>query len=414
MTATPASAVRLAGVSKCFRLPRRRRGTLGARGHELLRAVDDVSLEVPAGEFFGIVGRNGSGKSTLLKCLAGIYAVDAGTIEIAGRLSPFIELGVGFNPELSGRDNAIINAIMLGLSRSEAERRYRRIVEFAELEDFMEMRLKNYSSGMHVRLAFSVAIQVDADILLIDEVLAVGDSSFQQKCFEEFARLKRAGRTIIFVTHDMAAVQRFCDRAMLMEHGQVVEIADAATIARRYNELNFGRELASAGSARRAGQQPNGVERDGSRSQALGGSADAAAELVDASFRSPAGERIVEIAQGGPCCVELVIAFKRPTVNPQFAIALRNDLGQISFATSTERLDTATGSFAAGEVVRVHARFDKWLAPGRYRLLAAVAAAAGSAEAHDLRHDIASLIVHAATSGGGVVDLPHRFEIERI
>ena len=207
----------------------------------MLRAVEDVSVTIKPGEFFGIVGRNGSGKSTLLKCLAGIYALDKGDMYVRGRLAPFIELGVGFNPELTARDNAIINAIMLGLTRTEAQERLPAIVEFAELHEFMDLRLKNYSSGMHVRLAFSVAVQVDADILLIDEVLAVGDANFQQKCFDQFARLKAEGRTIVLVTHDMSAVERFCDRAMLMERGRVVDIGFPTAIARHYNQLNFRR-----------------------------------------------------------------------------------------------------------------------------------------------------------------------------
>ena len=206
----------------------------------MLQAVDDVSVEIAQGEFFGIVGRNGSGKSTLLKCLAGIYNIDEGELHVRGRLSPFIELGVGFNPDLTARDNVTINGIMLGLTRKQVRERFDTIIGFAELEDFLDLRLKNYSSGMVVRLAFSIAIQVDAEILLIDEVLAVGDATFQQKCFDEFHRLKAEGRTILFVTHSMLDVQRFCDRAMLLEKGRVVELGDPATVTRRYNELNFG------------------------------------------------------------------------------------------------------------------------------------------------------------------------------
>ncbi len=209
--------------------------------YDELRALRGVSFSVPHGEFFGIVGRNGSGKSTLLKCLAGIYTIDGGELEVHGRLSPFIELGVGFNPDLSARENVMINAIMLGLSRREARRRFDEIIAFAELEDFVDLKLKNYSSGMSVRLGFSVAIQVDAEILLVDEVLAVGDAAFQHKCFEQFQRLKDENRTIVFVTHDMAAVERFCDRAMVIEHGRLTEIGAPADIARAYNQLNFGR-----------------------------------------------------------------------------------------------------------------------------------------------------------------------------
>src|SRR4051794_11997261 len=182
------------GLRKTFRIPEQKVETLKERAvhpfarieHRQLQALRDVSFDVHRGEFFGIVGRNGSGKSTLLKILAGIYRADRGDVRMAGRLSTFIELGVGFNPDLAARDNVLINGIMLGLSPREALRRFDEIIEFAELEDFVDLKLKNYSSGMHVRLAFSVMIQVDADILLIDEVLAVGDASFQQKCFDVF------------------------------------------------------------------------------------------------------------------------------------------------------------------------------------------------------------------------------------
>ncbi len=214
--ATDAPAVSLSHVSKQFKLPHQQYHTLKERLLHPFSCADvrrapsgrRCQRRHPPGEFFGIVGRNGSGKSTLLKCLAGIYRDRLRLARIHGRLSPFIELGVGFNPDLPARDNVIINAIMLGLTRAEAQARFDDIVAFAELEEFIDLKLKNYSSGMHIRLAFSVAIQVDADIVLIDEVLAVGDASFQQKCFDEFVRLKAEGRTIVFVTHDMGAVQR--------------------------------------------------------------------------------------------------------------------------------------------------------------------------------------------------------------
>ena len=193
------------------------------------------------GEFFGIAGRNGSGKSTLLKCIAGIYKCE-GDIWCRGRLSTLIELGVGFNMELAARDNVVLNGIMMGLSPKEARKRYDSVIEFAELEEFRELKLKNYSSGMQVRLAFSVAIQVDADILLIDEVLAVGDASFQQKCFDVFHTMRAEGKTIVFVTHDMAAMQRFCHRALLLERGSMVHLGDPSEVADRYLELNFGRQ----------------------------------------------------------------------------------------------------------------------------------------------------------------------------
>src|SRR6202000_2705438 len=179
-------------------------------------ALNDISFAVNEGEFFGIAGRNGSGKSTLLKCIAGIYQAE-GDIWTRGRMSTFIELGIGFNMDMAARDNVVMNGIMLGLSPREARRRYDAVIDFAELREFEDLKLKTYSAGIQVRLPFSVAIQVDADILLIDEVLAVGDAAFQQKCFDVFNQMRDNGRTIIFVTHDMGSLQRFCHRALLLE-----------------------------------------------------------------------------------------------------------------------------------------------------------------------------------------------------
>jgi len=202
------------------------------RGYELQHVLKDISFEIEEGDFFGIVGRNGSGKSTLLKLMANIYTPDTGSVSIDGSLIPFIELGVGFNPELTGRENVFLNGALLGFSRKEMKIKYDSIVEFSELERFMDQKLKNYSSGMQVRLAFSIAIQAKGDILLLDEVLAVGDAAFQQKCFDYFEQLKKEKKTVILVTHDMSAVKRFCNKALLIEngliklHGTPEEVAD--------------------------------------------------------------------------------------------------------------------------------------------------------------------------------------------
>ncbi len=248
---SPQIAIAVDGVSKDFRLPSERRQTLKERvvnprfdrEAKVFHVLDDLSFEIKRGEFFGIVGRNGSGKSTLLKCLAGIYQLDKGKISIGGRLSTFIELGVGFNPDLAARDNIILNGIMLGLSPKQAAARVDQVVAFAELEDHVDLKLKNYSSGMQVRLAFSVLTQVDADVLLIDEVLAVGDAAFQAKCFQVFRQLNEAGKTIVLVTHDMGSVTRLCDRALLLEDGQMKAIGDPEEVAERYLALNFEKDL---------------------------------------------------------------------------------------------------------------------------------------------------------------------------
>ena len=207
----------------------------GRKGYRVFTPLKDISFTINEGDFFGIVGRNGSGKSTLLKTIAGIYTPNSGNVKVHGSLVPFIELGVGFNPELTGRENIFLNGALLGFSHEEMESMYSAIVEFAELEDFMEERLKNYSSGMQVRLAFSIAIRAHADILLLDEVLAVGDEAFQKKCYSYFDKLKREKRTVILVTHDMAAVERFCTKAAFIEDGHVKMIGKPYRIAAAYS-----------------------------------------------------------------------------------------------------------------------------------------------------------------------------------
>ena len=202
------------------------------------KVLDGVSFTVNQGDFFGVVGRNGSGKSTMLKLLAGVYAPTAGSIKVNGKLTPFIELGVGFNPELSGRDNVFLNGALLGFTHKEMGAMYDDIVAFAELEPFMDQKLKNYSSGMQVRLAFSVAIRARSDIMIFDEVLAVGDEAFQRKCLDVFERYKAEGQTVILVTHDMATVERFCNKAVLISEGKIIESGNARLVAKRYSQLN--------------------------------------------------------------------------------------------------------------------------------------------------------------------------------
>ncbi len=240
-------AIKVEKLSKIFKLPREKNSSIKSsiinfykrkKGYELQSALNDVSFEIKKGEFFGIVGRNGSGKSTLLKLIAGIYTPNSGHIHVDGKLTPFIELGVGFNPELSGRENVFLNGALMGFNRKDMRVLYKDIVEFAELKKFMDQKLKNYSSGMQVRLAFSIAIHAKSDILLIDEVLAVGDEAFQQKCFSVFEKYKAAKKTIVLVTHDMGIVERFCDRALMLQDGVVTKIGHPRTVAYLYSEVN--------------------------------------------------------------------------------------------------------------------------------------------------------------------------------
>ena len=245
-------------VSKSFRIPDQRIDSVRERvthpftraAYRELHALRGVSFDVHDGEFFGIVGRNGSGKSTLLKVLASIYGPDAGQVRAAGRIAPFIELGVGFNPERPARENVILNGVLMGLGRREARHRFDAVLDFAELRDFADLKLKNYSSGMMVRLAFAVMVQADAEILLIDEVLAVGDASFAAKCMDVFHERRRLGKTVVLVTHDMATVRELCHRAMLLHDGELEFIGDPEDAAVRYFRLNFGTEDPRSGQLR--------------------------------------------------------------------------------------------------------------------------------------------------------------------
>jgi ABC-2 type transport system ATP-binding protein len=250
-------AIVVKDVKKTFKLPHENHSGLKQMlinvvqrnkksGYENQKVLDGISFEVNEGDFFGIVGRNGSGKSTLLKLLAGIYTPDGGSIESVGSIVPFIELGVGFNPELTGRENIFLNGALLGFSREKMVNMYDDIVSFAELEGFMDQKLKNYSSGMQVRLAFSIAIKAEGSILILDEVLAVGDEAFQRKCFQYFAQLKKGKKTVILVTHSMDSVQQFCNKAIMIEKGEIVAQGNPAKVAQKYREL-FAPKTAKAG-----------------------------------------------------------------------------------------------------------------------------------------------------------------------
>jgi len=388
------------GVSKTFRLPTEQVSTLKERvlhptrrQHvDVLHALQDVSFRVRGGEVFGIVGRNGSGKSTLMKCLAGIYKADAGEMWLRGRMAPFIELGVGFNPDLTAHDNVLINAVMLGLTPDQARARYDSIMDFAELHGFAELKLKNYSSGMQVRLAFSVMVHVDADLLLIDEVLAVGDAAFQQKCYDVLNQARDEGKTILLVTHDMDQVKRFCDNALLLERGNVVALGDAKEVATRYTELNFGiREHLPLGQA-----LPAGAGDDG-------------AHLLDVWIQDGRG-RAEAIAQGGPCALCMQIRFLAPVLSPVFTLSLDDARQQRAFQTTSDGDATTSDRFEPGDVVTVGVSFDMWLAPGRYDLSATVHTADRVAMA---MAEHASSVVVTGAGGGGLVDIPHAFFFDR-
>jgi ABC-type polysaccharide/polyol phosphate transport system ATPase subunit len=239
-----APAIEVAGVSKSFRIPHEQRTyfkeyflhPFRRTTYERNDALQDVTFSVEAGEFFGIFGPNGSGKSTLLRILAGIYVPESGLVRVSGLLSPFIELGVGFNLELTARDNIRINSTLAGLSRRQLDEKFDQILAFSELERFVDQKLKNYSSGMLMRLAYSIAIQIPFDVLLLDEVLAVGDEGFQEKCFRTFDSFKEEGKTVVLVTHALDLLSRFCDRVLLLEQGVIGAIGSPEDVVEAYRE----------------------------------------------------------------------------------------------------------------------------------------------------------------------------------
>ncbi len=423
-------------VHKRFEIPREQVSTLKERmlhpfrrrEADVLHALRGVSFEVAPGEFFGIVGRNGSGKSTLLKCLAGIYGVDSGAIYVNGRMSTFIELGVGFNPDLPARDNALLNATMLGLSPREARRRFDSVIDFAELRDFVDLKIKNYSSGMLVRLAFSVMIHVDAEILLIDEVLAVGDAAFQQKCFEEFERIHASGATVLFVTHDMGAVQRFCDRALLLEHGRQVELGDPEHVGNRYLELNFSEQArqAEAEAAAVEGGAGPGASRDlvaarsepcddgaaeGSQADPPARYGDGRAEIVDGWFEDEHGDRVEVLQSGRRCAFGARVRFNERVEDPLFGINLQSSRRDNIIAASTLRTQPRSGSFGAGEEITFRICFENVLTPGRYFLTTGVAAEPGAWI--DRRERMISVMVTGTHATDALIEPPYEIAIER-
>jgi ABC-type polysaccharide/polyol phosphate transport system ATPase subunit len=345
-------------VAKTFRIPDRKVDTLKERVvHPLtkmefreLRALKGVSFDVHQGEFFGIVGRNGSGKSTLLKILASIYRADHGRVRMAGRLAPFIELGVGFNPELTARENVALNGVMMGLSRRQASQRLDAILQFAELEHYVDLKLKNYSSGMLVRLAFATMVQADADIMLVDEVLAVGDASFAQKCMDVFREKRRQGKTLVLVTHDMATVQAFCDRALLIHDGDQRYLGNPEEAALRYYRLNFG-----AGARAGNPEAPASVP-------------DVNVKLLDVWLEDEQGERVANVEQDKPFTLQLIAESRHDLHQPVFNFHCLNEDGAWVFAFDKALADDAAAVVPRGERVQLTAQLANPLVPGRYSL----------------------------------------------
>lgn len=351
-------AIEVRGLSKSFHIPgervSRRERLTGRNPGRRLEVLRDLNFDIHKGEFFGIVGRNGSGKSTLLKLLASVYRADAGRIRIAGVLAPFLELGIGFSPELTAYDNVVLNGVMMGLSPAEARRRYDEVIEFAGLEDYTDLQIKNYSSGMKVRLGFAVMTHVDADLLLIDEVLAVGDADFQEKCIEVFEQMHSEGRTILLVTHSMPTVTDVCERALILHDGVIDTIGAADKVAHRYYEVNLTPEMAETA----------GVPSIGA--SIVKAYSDPEVRVTESRVMDAAGRRVTELEPGEPINIEATVEVSPELSDGYLQVRVVTHEGRVMFASDQIELE------AGGEEWRtltVRASVENRLPGGRYRIM---------------------------------------------
>jgi len=379
--------IEVSDVTKVFRIPGHRYTTLkerilrpGRHAERTLHALRNVSFEVNRGEFFGILGRNGSGKSTLLKTIAGILQADTGTIETRGTISPMLALGTGFQPELAARDNVLINGALNGIRRKEMLRRFPAILEYAELEEFAELPLKNYSSGMMLRLAFAAGIHVDADILLLDEILAVGDMSFQEKCFETIRSLKRDGRTIVLITHGLGTITQFCDRALLLDRGSLISIGDPEQVVNDYTSTAIEEIIA---------QGPEVPERWG----------DGSAEIAEVWFEDLDDTKTTRFRRGDDVTVKVRARFRETMAGVHVGVSIRDHANQLLMEASEPAGDN--GEVARRSEVVFAVTFEAWLNPGHYAIWPIIARVGDATHLCDLRADYARFMIEGDSQGTG-------------
>jgi ABC-type polysaccharide/polyol phosphate transport system ATPase subunit len=386
------------------------------RPDDVFEALRGVSFDVAAGKTFGIVGRNGSGKSTMLKLIAGIGRPTSGTVQVQGRVSALIELGAGFHPEISGRENVFINGMMLGLSRREVAARFDEIVRFAEIEEFIDAPVKTYSSGMYMRLGFAVAIHVDPDVLLVDEVLAVGDEAFTHKCLDKFAEFRRRGRTVLLVTHSLDMVTRFCDGALWLDAGRARAQGDPKRVIDAYLMAVAEGEKAQLASGRAQQLSPGGVRLQAGPTP-VANSPEAEAPDMFQAAEGRWGSREVEItgvdllpapviASGDPFAVRLRLRAAAPTRDVVIGVGIFNADGVCCYGTNTH-LEGATGGEISGEgEVRFHIdRLD--LVEGSYKLDVAVHRENGTP--YDYHRQLYAFRVTSRLKEAGVYRPPHRW-----
>jgi ABC-2 type transport system ATP-binding protein len=397
-------AVSVKGVTKTFKLPHEKQSSIkglfvslfrGRTTFERQKVLDDISFNIKDGEFFGIVGRNGSGKSTLLKLLAGIYEPNKGNIQVNGVLTPFIELGVGFNPELTGRENVFLNGALLGFDHKSMLSMYEEIVSFAELEKFMDQKLKNYSSGMQVRLAFSIAIRANGDILLLDEVLAVGDAIFQKKCYDYFKKLKKDKRTVVLVSHDAGVLQEYCERGILIEGGKIVKQGKMRDLLNVYTDILNEHE-----------SNESGVVENNKLSRGSGKARIVAARITDKNSSSQ--NKIFEEKQD--ITVEIDFKAVEDIEKPVMGLTVRDLSGLVVFQSNTLWRHVDVENVLKDETVTTSWTFPNFFNTGTYTITPAIADSS-ALEVYDAIDDMKTFKVQKEQKSHGVLNTQHEINI---
>lgn len=401
--------VEVSHLNKRFRLPLDKSTTLKYRvthwrstsRYRDLNALRDVSFEIPAGQFLGIAGPNGCGKSTLLKILCGIYKASSGTALINGEFSAFLELGVGFNPELTARENIYLGGAVLGLTRAQLRDKIGEVLAFAELEDFAEQKLKNFSSGMQVRLAFTVAILARTDLLIMDEVLAVGDASFQEKCFDVFNTYKREGKTIVLVSHDLGALEEYCDRVLLLSHGQIIADGPAADVTSEYHRMIAEHSIATAQ------ERSSAPARDPKRPDAR------AVQIMSVALLDGTGQRLRSVNTGEPMTLDIRLLANKDVGDFVCGMAIRRDDGLLVAGTNTMLDHVTVPSHPPGKVISIQYTIDSLnLLSGGYIVQVSAHDIANSVM-YDFSNPAASF--HIDTIGGhsGLLEMHGAWHVER-
>lgn len=392
------SSVVVKNLSKTFRLPHEQHSGIKQlivnfrnrqKGYESQKVLSNISFDINEGEFFGIVGRNGSGKSTLLKLLAGIYTPDEGTVELHGTLTPFIELGVGFNPELTGRENVYMNGALLGFDHKEVDSMYDEIVEFAELGRFMDQKLKNYSSGMQVRLAFSIAIRAKSDILLLDEVLAVGDAVFQKKCYDYFKQLKKEKRTVILVSHDTGVLQEYCTSGILLENGEIVERGPIKNVLNKYQaKLN----------------ESESEKLNDKDEITRWGSGEVVVESIVVGTGDQNRKRI--FSEEEAIALEVTFTAKKDVEKPVYGVTITDGTGAIYFQSNTLWRHVPVRDQSAGSTVTIQLNIPNVFNAGTYLVSPAVSDSSGTS-VYDWRENYAKFDVMKQQKSHGFINAKH-------